>query len=274
MNDFYQTLEVQTSATDAEIKSAYRRLAKIYHPDHNRGNQVAEAKFKEINEAYETLKDPKLRAIYDQERSPRPRNDYWANRPSFTDVDDILRGVHRARGYNNVSNRDINITYNITFEEAFSGKNAEIRYTIAGKIYDLNVKIPAGIQDGVKLRFKGNGDNSIPNCPPGDLFVKVVIMSHYSFTRQEFNLTTKLHIGYLEALVGTEKVIATIDGGHIKMKIPAGVTQGQSFRASGKGMTKTDGSRGDMIVEINLVPDLLSDDEKLQIQQIVLKRNG
>lgn len=285
MKDFYAILGVDASADDATIKSAYRKLAKEFHPDTNK-TPGAEARFKEIGEAYDTLKDPHKRAAYDRERvRPQPASSSsgpygWARHPnpgghgSNIDLDEILRDIRRSRNPfpEDAKNRDIVLSYAITLEEAFTGKEADLSYNLPGKEpQKIQFKVPAGIQDGIKLRFQGRGDDQMKHVKPGDLYIKITIIPHHAFVRMGQHLITSVQIDYLDALLGAEKEIATIEGRKINMKIPAGILPGQNLRAAGKGMPLGN-TRGDMMVEIEFVATRLTQDQKDLLEQVRAKK--
>lgn len=285
MKDFYAILGVDASADDATIKSAYRKLAKEFHPDTNK-TPGAEARFKEIGEAYDTLKDPHKRAAYDRERvRPQPASSNsgpygWARHPnpgghgSNIDLDEILRDIRRSRNPfpEDAKNRDIVLSYAITLEEAFTGKEADLSYNLPGKEpQKIQFKVPSGIQDGIKLRFQGRGDDQMKHVKPGDLYIKITIIPHHAFVRMGQHLITSVQIDYLDALLGTEKEIPTIEGRKINMKIPAGILPGQNLRAAGKGMPLGN-TRGDMMVEIEFVATRLTQDQKDLLEQARAKK--
>lgn len=282
MKDFYSILGVDPAADAASIKTAYRQLAKENHPDLKPNDQVAEARFKEINEAYETLKDPTKRSQYDAQRlSPHSRAN-WSNRPeasyqswNFTgdvDIDSIIRDLHGARAnrgfYSDVKNRDIILNYSITLEEAFHGKEADIRYNISGHpTQEFKFKIPIGVHDGVRLRFQGRGDTSVAGVAPGDLYIRINIIPHSSFIRMNYNLHTSITIDYLDAILGCDREIQTIEGSKIKMRVPAGISPGQHLRAQGKGMPLSNGTRGDLMIEIVIKSKPLSEEQRKLIEE-------
>jgi DnaJ-class molecular chaperone len=272
MTDFYKTLDVDPKADEATIKSAYRKLAKQYHPDTNKAPE-AQSRAQEINVAYETLKDPVKRAQYDAQRagsSPHGQHFSWGGTPNdFVNIDEILRDIRRTRTTytEEPRNRDIVLSYTISLEEAFTGKEADITYNLAGKEpQTIQFKIKPGIQDGIKMRFHEKGDDAIAHVKPGDLYVKINVLPHTTFVRMGDNLVTSTTINYMDALLGTDREIPTIDGGKIKMRIPAGIQPGQSLRAAGKGMAIL-GQRGDMMVEIVFVPVKLSSEQRDLIEK-------
>lgn len=283
MKDYYQVLGVQSTADDSAIKSAYRKLAKENHPDLKPGDKAAEARFKEIGEAYEVLKDPNKRAQYDAQRAGSFRNHHnfhWSNQPQpDIDIEEILRDIRKSRTRaeypQDARNHDIRLSYTITLEEAFSGSEGTITYNLPDKsTQEIKFKIPAGIEDGIKLRFQGKGDDSMKGVRPGDLYIRIGIMPHPTFLRVGANLATKVVVGYLDALLGKEVEIPTIEGGKIKMRVPAGLHPGQSLRASGKGMPLGNGQRGDMLIEVVFSPEKLDEADRQALEAIRAKRNA
>ena len=284
MTDPYQILEVERTADDAAIKTSYRRLAKIWHPDKNPGNPEAEVKFQAISNAYDQIKDATKRREYDAQTSPRPNMHSpawgWSRRPQGPqfemDIEEVLRDIRNTRNPfpNDARNRDVVLSYSITLEEAFLGKEADLKYSISGQTQEVKFKIPIGIADGMKLRFQGRGDNVMTHVSPGDLFIKINIIPHIHFVRMGYHLVTSATIGYLDALLGTECDIPTIEGKKIRMRVPAGIQPGQSLRAVGKGMPTHDGKRGDMMVEIVFESEKLSDEERHIITDLRAKRNA
>jgi len=283
MKDYYQILGILPTAGEGDIKTAYRKLAKQYHPDTNKAAD-AEAKFKEISEAYEVLKDAQKRLQYDAQRTGGYRsnpNFHWSNQPQpdpYMDLDEILKDIRRSKGGfypQDAKNRDIVLSYAITLEEAYEGKEAEISYVIPGKDQQaIKIKIPAGIQDGIKLRFQGKGDDSMQGVKTGDLYIKISIIPHTAFIRSGPHIATSVKIGYLDALLGKEVEIPTIEGGMIRMRVPAGIHPGQSLRAQGKGMPIGDGRRGDLMVEVLFEAEKLSEEERVALASMRDKRNS
>lgn len=285
MKDYYQILGVTSTADDSALKTAYRKLAKEFHPDTNKA-PGAEAKFKDIGEAYDTLKDPQKRAQYDAQRSGGYRGSphfSWSNRPDggqdgHVDLDEILRDIRRSRNPyppQDAKNRDIILSYSITLEEAFEGKDADVKYNLPGKDQQsIQFKIPPGIQDGIKLRFAGKGDDAMKDVKAGDLYVRINIMAHHAFIRMGYHLVTSTTIDYMDAMLGAEREIQTIEGGKIKMRVPAGIHPGQSLRAAGKGFPLGNGQRGDMMVEVVFAPTKLTDEQRKLIEQARDLNNG
>lgn len=282
MKDYYAILGISPTADDAAIKSAYRKLAKEYHPDTNKA-PGAEAKFKEINEAHDILKDATKRAQYDAMLNPRAGARFEEFKPNWNtqqqnyhDLDEILRDLKMRRNpyqAQDARNRDITLSYQITLEEAYMGKDCNIRYNTAdGKTHDFTFKVPEGINDGTRLRFVGKGDDALKHVGPGDLYVRVGIIPSTTFVRMGNHLHTSVMIDYLDALLGAEVEVPTIEGSKIKMKIPEGIQPGQSLRAKNKGMPIGHGHRGDMLVEVVIQPTKLNDEQRKLIEEARTKR--
>ena len=288
----YTTLGVASTATAAEIKAAYRALAKKYHPDLNPGDASAEARFKDITNAFDCLGDTEKRAKYDGEQAggfhysgERPSwstGGYKPNYSSSPPYDDILadimrqraaRGAHGFAEYEGVKNRDIQLTYTITLEEAFSGKETKVKYKVGVESREVLLKIPQGIQAGVKIRHAGQGDHAAKAVPAGDLFITIDIMPHSRFTRSGNDLTVAARVDYLQAMTGSSVDVPTIDGHTLRLKVPAGTEPGKVVRVVGRGMNTPRG-RGDMFVEFEVVAPKLSEDELSKIQEIISQRKG
>lgn len=301
MKDYFKILEIDQTADDAAVKSAFRKLAIQYHPDKNQGNAEAEAKFKEINEAYEHLKDADKRRLhqidlenhknrsskYDAHRANNAYSRYGASSrySSGVDFDEILRDIRRSKYGSDpydrndpprdAVNRNIELTYHITLEESFNGKETELSYSLPGKgSKTFKFKIPAGIEDGIKIRYAGKGDDAFKHVPPGDLYVKISVMNHPNFVRHGHNLATSTTIDYLDAMLGTEVTVPTIEGKSIKVKIPAGIHPGKNLRIAGKGMPTGTGTRGDMFLEIVLEPGTLTAEQLDLIELARSKRKS
>lgn len=294
MKDYYTILGVDSTADASAIKSAYRKLAKENHPDTNPNDKQAEERFKEIGEAYDTLKDENKRAQYDAQRSGRqgggPGSGFqgfsWTSGPggfngrADVDIDEILRDLKRnGRGggfqyQEQPKNRDIVLSYTITLEEAYAGKDTELSYNLPGKDpKKVTFKIPAGIQDGMRLRFQGKGDDEKLDIQPGDLYIKIHIVPHQTFVRMGYHLATSITIDYIDAMLGTEVEIPTIEGGRIKMRVPAGIHPGQSLRAAGRGMPAENLQRGDLLVEVVIQPAILNEEQRQLLEQVREKRS-
>jgi molecular chaperone DnaJ len=324
--DYYETLGVQRSATDADVKTAFRKLAMKFHPDRNPGDNDSEHRFKEVNEAYEVLKDADKRAAYDryghaafeQGGAPGFGADFAS---TFADIFDDFFGMGGRRGGGRGGReRGADKSYNmeITLEEAYLGKSAEVRIPTSvtcetcsgtgaktgtkpkvcatcggqGKIRQtqgfftlertcpacqgrgqviedpcpacggsgrvlrertLAVNIPAGVEDGTRIRYPGEGEAGVRGGPPGDLYIFLSIEAHPFFQRDSADLHCRAPISMSTAALGGEIEVPTIDGGKMSVKIPEGTQYGRRFRLQGKGMPVLRTKRtGDMYVQVTV----------------------
>ncbi len=286
MTDYYNTLGLSESASQDDIKAAYRSLAKKWHPDLNKDNPDAEAKFKQINEANDILSDPQKRAQYDQQRKFGNMNggspfgpggfnfDFGQGNP-FDDMINQFFGQAFRQHHQPVKNKDYQFTLNITLEEAFVGKSYPIGFEVNGQSRNIVVNIPAGIQHGTRLRYQGHGDKSINNLPPGDLFITVSINDHHMFRRDGPHLHMNIKLDALAVIVGTKRELTAIDGTHLSVGIPAGTQHGAILRVAGNGMPVHNNAkqRGDLFITINVViPKDLTVEQIDQIKTIAQQR--
>jgi molecular chaperone DnaJ len=323
---YYEVLGVERGASEADVKSAFRKLAMKLHPDRNQGDSSSEHRFKEINEAYEVLKDGDKRAAYDRfghaafEQHGAGQHGFGADfASSFADIFDDFFGMGGRRGGRSSGReRGADLRYNIelTLEEAFAGKSAEIRIPTSvtcetcagsgaktgtkpkvcstcsghGKIRQaqgfftlertcpvchgrgqvietpcatcgglgrttreraLSVNIPAGVEDGTRIRLSGEGEAGLRGGPAGDLYIFVAISSHVFFQRDGADLHCRAPISMATAALGGEFEVPTIDGGKTRVKIPEGTQSGRRFRLHGKGMPVLRSKQvGDMYVQV------------------------
>lgn len=302
--DYYALLGVSKSATADDIKRAFRKLARKYHPDVNPGNQTAEARFKEINEAYEVLGDPEKRRKYDQ------FGQYWKQaeqgRPAgsgagvgfddfefgrFNSFDEFINELlgrfggpspggsgqrtysYRTsagepgfggfggfgdfggfEGQTTGSTADVESSISLSFPEAFRG--TQKRLNISGEVVD--VRIPAGVKPGSRIRLRGKGQINPYTQQRGDLYLVVSIAPHAFFQFEDENLVCEVPITPDEAALGAQVDVPTPDG-PVTVNVPAGIRPGQSLRLRGKGWPRPKGGRSDQLVKINIaVPKTLS----------------
>jgi len=331
--DYYEILGVQRNATESDLKSAYRRLAKEHHPDRNAGDKDAEKKFKEISEAYEALKDPQKRAAYDQfghaafegGRGGHGFGPDFASSMSdiFDDLFGDFMGGRRGQGgarQRSGRERGADLRYNleITLAEAYSGKTAQIRvpasvscetcsgtgakpgtkakacstcggmgkvrasqgfFTIErtcptcqgrGEMIDdpctsctgsgritkertLSVNIPAGVEDGTRIRLASEGEAGLRGGPPGDLYIFLSIKPHEFFQRDGADVFCKVPIAMTTAALGGQIDVPTLEGATTRVRVPEGTESGKQFRLKGKGMPVLRSKvTGDMYIQVEV----------------------
>lgn len=346
--DFYDILGVDRGADDKTLKSAYRKKAMQYHPDRNPGDAQAEANFKEINAAYEALKDPQKRAAYDRfghaafeqggPGGPGGGGDFGASMSDiFEDIfGDFMGGGGGARRGRTSSNRGADLRYNleISLEEAFAGKTVDIDipssvscekcsgsgarpgsdptscgtcggigkvraaqgfFTIErtcptcqgrgeiitdpcdncsgdGRVHEersLSVNIPAGIEDGTRIRLANEGEAGERGGPTGDLYIFVSLKPHDFFQRDGSDIFCRVPISLTTAALGGQFDVPTVDGGKTRVKVPDGSQSGKQFRLRGKGMSVLRAKqRGDMYIQIAVeTPSNLSKRQRELLQE-------
>src|SRR6059036_1141088 len=296
--DYYETLGVSKTATDDEIRSAFRKLARKYHPDVAKDKKAAEEKFKQINEAYEVLGDPEKRKKYDELGAnwnrpggfqPPPG---WDAQPGggfrrystgdgggidfefggtgFSDFFEAFFGGGRGRsafggfgGRQATAERgaDVEADIMVTLEEALHGSTRTVSLRRAGsnKVENYQVKIPRGVHEGQRIRLRGQGEAGAGGGKSGDLFLRVRLARHPDFTVEGSDLIHEVKIEPWQAVLGAELVVPTLEG-NVRLKIPPGSQGGQRFRLRGRGLSGASGKRGDLYVvaQIN-VPKKVSD---------------
>jgi curved DNA-binding protein len=289
--DYYAILGVDRNATAEEIKAQYRKLARKYHPDVSK-EKDAEEKFKEVGEAYETLKDAEKRAAYDQlgrhatgeEFQPPPDwgQAFGGASTSFEDIDlaDLFAGLagRRGRAANApIPGRDFEAQVAISFEQAFHGAEIELNLseiefgedgTMRRVPRQLKVRIPRGVVDGQVLRIPGKGGKGQRGGPDGDLYLDIAVRPHPLYRSEGLDLFITLPLLPWEAILGTSVQLPT-PAGRVALKVPAGTRAGQRLRLSGRGLARADGPAGHLyaLVEI-VVPTHVSDAERALLQQL------
>lgn len=267
--DYYKILGVSRSADQDEIKKAYRRLARKYHPDVSR-EKDAEARFKEVSEAYEVLKDPERRATYDQLGSYRQGQDFrpppgWrgsgfggGDGSAFSDFFESVFGQGSPFGESPFGGRrrrsgmkgvDEKARIGISLEDAYQGASKNVRLDAAGG-RQLKVKIPAGITEGRQIRLSGQGRPGPGGGPPGDLYLEVHITPHPFFRVEGRDVFLDLPIAPWEAALGESVRVPTL-GGSLELKIPPGSQSGRKLRLKGRGLPGS--PTGDQYVVLKIV---------------------
>ncbi len=351
--DYYETLGVGRTADEADIKSAYRKLAMKYHPDRNQGDQNAETRFKEINEAYDVLKDPEKRAAYNQfghaafEGGAPPGSGDFDFGSGFADIfDEMFGDLTGRRGDRRRSTQGADLRYNleIRLEDAYSGTETDIRvathvsctdcngtgaargsrpvtcstcqgrgkvraraqqgfFTIertcpvcsglgqtienpcegchgSGRVRKertLQVRIPAGVEDGTRIRLAGEGEAGARGGAAGDLYIFVSIAPHRVFNRDGADLQIRVPIPMTTAALGGSVEVPTIEGKRAKVTVPGGAQSGHQFRLRGKGMSilHNPGRRGDMYIDLLVeTPVNLSENQKILLRKFEKEKSS
>jgi len=340
--DYYEVLGVQRNATDAEMKASYRKLAMKWHPDRNPGDKDCEHHFKEINEAYDVLKDGQKRAAYDRfghaafEQGGGGHGFNTDFGASFSDLFEGIFGMggQRSRGGGRERGADLRYNMEITLEEAYHGKTAQVRiptsvtceacsgsgakagskpktcstcggagkvrhtqgfFTLErtcvacqgrGQVIDnpcpncsgagrvtrertLSVNVPAGVEDGTRIRLAGEGEAGIRGGGQGDLYIFLSLSPHQFFQRDGADLHCRVPISMVTAALGGGFDVPTIDGGKTRVKVPEGTQSGRRFRLGGKGMPVLRAREtGDMYVQVLVeTPQKLTKRQKELLQE-------
>ncbi len=308
--NFYEILGVSKDASEEEIKKSYRRLAKKYHPDVNKGDKQAEERFKEISEAYEALSDSEKRKQYDMFGSTGgagfdpsqwargggagPHTYSWSSGGDYGDLGDIFRQAG-SRGKSKRSGqqfsqddfasifgdifgaggrtqstyqdwgrpredvaptrgKDLYYSIELDFMEAAKGTTSKISIHRGNKLEKIDVKIPAGVNNGSKIRLAGKGEEVTKGGKAGDLYIEIKVKPHPLFWREGNDVYLEAPLSVGEAVLGTPLRVPTLDG-HAEIKVPAGTASGQKLRLKGKGVSSLEKKiPGDMYVMINIVP--------------------
>jgi curved DNA-binding protein len=277
--DYYEVLGVPRGAGDEEIRSAYRKLAREYHPDVNK-DPGADDRFKEISEAYEVLRDPEKRERYDRlganwkagedvsdaagfgGRGRGAQGDFGGVRMDFGDGDfsDFFEGFFGRRradpgggsGFDGFSMRggDREAMLEVTLEEAARGGKRRVSLADGG---DFEVRIPIGVRDGQKIRLAGQGGEGAGGGPPGDLYLRVRVKPHPRFSLEGDDLVVELPVAPWEAALGATVPVPTLDRGVARVKLPAGSSSGRRLRLRGEGMPRPGARRGDLYAVARIV---------------------
>lgn len=275
MNDPYTVLGVDRTADDAAIKSAYRKLAMKHHPDRNPGDASAEDKLKEINIAYEAIKDADARARTQgagrSSGGPGGFNEFrfHTGADPFSFMDEFFGHGGPFGRQPQRKNQDIVVQYLVTLEQALTGTKVELSIQGERGTRRVNVDVPPGIDHGSRLRVAGAGDNSNANLPPGDLYVAIQVMPHERFSRIAQNLVLEIEVDAFTAMLGDTRDVVLLDGQTVRVNLPAGLQPGQGLRVSGHGMTiiGAPGQRGDLIVKVGVtIPGNLTPEQRAAVE--------
>jgi molecular chaperone DnaJ len=302
--DFYAVLGVSKGVSDAELKKTYRKLARQYHPDSNAGDAKAEARFKEISEAYSVLSDPEQRTEYDQVRAmgsgARFTSGGSGQQGGFEDVfggmfgggnrragagpsgfgqggfEDLLGGMFGGsggfgqstggyRGYGGPTRgRDLEASTTLDFITAIRGETITLQPS-GGK--PIKVKIPAGVSDGQKIRLAGKGEQSPDGGETGNLVLTITVRKHPVFERDGLNLRVDVPVTFVEATLGATVEVPTLGGDPVRLRVAAGTPSGRVLRVKGRGVTTTKGT-GDLLATVEVaVPSHLTDAAKKHLEE-------
>ena len=295
--DYYKLLGVDKNAKPEEISKAFKKLARKYHPDLNPGDKKSEEKFKEINEAYEVLKDPEKRKLYDMYGHNFENAQQYARQPGggsahfnfngsdmggadFSDLFENLfgggggsfgsgsfgSGGFGSGGFGGFQQRprrgrDVEAELPLTLQEVLKGGKRQVTLQMPDGPKTLEISVPPGVRDGAKLRLSGQGDPSTSGGAAGDLFLRVRYLPNNMFKVDGTNLHSEAAITPWQGVLGAKIKIPTLEG-DVELTIPAGTSSGRKFRLRDKGMGSPS-KRGDLIVKIMIdVPTKLTPEEK------------
>lgn len=302
--DYYKILGVNKSASEEEIKKAFRKMAMKYHPDHNEGDKQAEERFKEVNEAYAVLSDKEKRKQYDMFGSEGfqqrfSQEDIFRNfdfgqvfREFGFESEDLFgrifggagggrRPFGRGGGYYSggpfgraaqqpQKGSDLVMDMQVGFKEAVFGASKMASFNKGGGVERVTVKIPAGISTGKKLRIAGKGQQGAWGGPPGDLLIKIIVAPHPIFERKGDDLTVSQEITLTQAVLGTKVEVPTLDDKTLSLKIPPGTQSHTQMRIKGHGVPHFNKKgRGDLYVKIIvLLPKSLTEEQEELFKQL------
>jgi curved DNA-binding protein len=252
--DYYTVLGVDKNASPEQIKSAYKKLAMQHHPD--RGGDTN--KFSQINAAYDTLKDTNKRFKYDHQQNA-PKNKFNVH---SRNMNEFFNESMRRRQRNN----DIVLRVNIELIDVATGKDVFATYDLSNGLQQTaNVKLPPGLQSGDTLRFPGLGDNLNPSLQRGDLYIKVRVLSHKKFTRENNHLKFSLKCSIFDLMLGKEFEIKGLLGNNIRLKVPAGTNPGQVLSLPGYGLPVANTNKvGNLYVTIDADTPKITDERLLK----------
>ncbi len=295
--DYYAALGVAKAASADEIKRAYRKLARKWHPDVNPGDAKAEERFKEISEAYHVVGEPERRKKYDQVGPEAFARDFDAS--GFSEqfgqffggsgfsvggfnIEDLLGGLGSSGGFGGrprpqqappSRGRDVQVRVDLGLEDAINGAERVIGYRAEnGQAKRARVRIPAGVRSGTKVRVRGKGSGGLNGGGNGDLYVEVGIAAHPTFRLVGDDLHTNLPITIYEAALGGRVKVPTLEG-TTSINLPAGTTNGQVFRVRGKGVPGSSGGTGDLMARVSIRLPTTLDEPVLELMRQLRDRH-
>jgi curved DNA-binding protein len=293
--DYYETLGVARTATAEEIKLAFRKLARIHHPDVAKNKVTGEAKFKEINEAYEVLSDPDKRRRYDElgpnwqdggggpfaaggnrgrTRPPAGGPDFEFGGTGFSDFFESFFGSGRSDDAFAQEGRDVEADLLVTLEEALRGSPRKVTLRRAGghgapeRTDTYQVRIPPGVREGQRIRLAGQGGKGSGTGSAGDLYLRVRLARHPDFSVSGADLHCDLDLAPWEAVLGVTAKIPTLDG-PTTLRVPPGTAAGRQLRLRGLGLPQEDGTRGDLYATVQIrLPATVAAEERALWEQL------
>lgn len=270
--DFYKILGVSKDVSEADLKKAYRKLARENHPDANPGDAKAEARFKDISEAYSVLSDAEQRKEYDAVKAMGGGARFSAGGTGGGGFEDVFGGLFGGGGrggfggfggfdFGPQKGQDLSTTVNINFIDSIQGTTTKL--DVNGK--STTVKIPAGIEDGQKIKLGGSGRPSPNGGPNGDLLITVRVKKHPVFTRDGLNVRVDVPVTFVEAALGATIEVPTLGGPPVKLKVSPGTPSGRTLRVKGRGVQKP--TPGDLLATIQVaVPSRLDEKAKKALE--------
>lgn len=294
--DYYNVLGVGRDASQEDIKAAYRKLARKWHPDVNAGDAAAEKRFKEINEAHEVLGDPETRRKYDTlgadwrriEQAQAAGGNPFGNDPfGFGGFQGGFRTVNSDSGFSDffeqffgaaggarpaprrTHGRDVERTLELSLEHAYHGATRRLSINRGGRRRSVDVRIPAGVTDGACVRVAGEGEPGADGAAAGNLLLRIRIARHPRFTLRGRDLHLTVAVPVTTAVLGGEVDVTTIDGAAVRLKVPAGTQPGQTLRLRGRGLPGAGGKGGDLLAAVQVaVPRHISPGERAHYEAL------
>lgn len=277
--DYYSTLGIGRNASQEEIKKAYKKQSMAHHPDRTGGD---DSKFKQINEAYQTLNNPQKKQMYDQFGTTDP-NQHRYNSQNFEfnfngspfsgGMDDIFSAFFGQGGARRAANRPINVAVDVTLEDVLHGKTIGMEIQLpTGRTKVVTVDIPQGVEHGQTIRYRGMGEQNIPNAPAGDLNVQIRIRNHPRFQRYGDNILCEVKVSAWDLILGSKTKVITIDNRSIEINIPPGTQPDTLLSCKGEGLPNVSTKiRGNLQIRIKADIPRYNDEQRNKLRNI---KNG
>lgn len=277
--DYYSTLGIGRNASQEEIKKAYKKQSMAHHPDRTGGD---DSKFKQINEAYQTLNNPQKKQMYDQFGTTDP-NQHRYNSQNFEfnfngspfsgGMDDIFGAFFGQGGARRAANRPINVAVDVTLEDVLHGKTIGMEIQLpTGRTKVVTVDIPQGVEHGQTIRYRGMGEQNIPNAPAGDLNVQIRIRNHPRFQRYGDNILCEVKVSAWDLILGSKTKVITIDNRSIEINIPPGTQPDTLLSCKGEGLPNVSTKiRGNLQIRIKADIPRYNEEQRNKLRNI---KNG